>query len=106
MTINDIFSYTIYAKGGLNSDRLIELLNKFLLEQKSKLIILDNASCHWTKIAKNLKLRVILYYYKSKNQTQTSKIFGCSPRTWMRWVNQDKLNNNFFSNKKVRYGGY
>ena len=65
MTINDIFSYTIYAKGGLNSDRLIELLNKFLLEQKSKLIILDNASCHWTKIAKNLKLRVILYYYKS-----------------------------------------
>ena len=46
MTINGILSYTIYAKGGMNHDRLIEFLNKFLLEQKSKLIILDNASCH------------------------------------------------------------
>jgi len=24
----------------------------------------------------------------------------------IRWVNQDKLNNNFFNNKKVRYWGY
>ena len=54
MTINGILSYTIYAKGGMNSDRLIEFLNKFLLEQKSKLIILDNASCHRTEIVKDL----------------------------------------------------
>ena len=54
MTINGILSYTIYAKGGMNSDRLIEFLNKLLLEQKSKLIILDNASCHRTEIVKDL----------------------------------------------------
>jgi transposase len=54
MTISGILSYTIYAKGGMNSDRLIEFLNKFLLEQKSKLIILDNASCHRTEIVKDL----------------------------------------------------
>ena len=34
------------------------------------------------------------------------KIFGCSRSSLIRWVNQDKLNNNFFNNKKVRYGGY
>jgi transposase len=45
MTINGILSYTIYAKSAMNSDILIEFLNKFLLEQKSKLIILNNASC-------------------------------------------------------------
>ena len=54
MTISGILSYTIYAKGGMNSDRLIEFLNKFLLEQKSKLIILDNASCHRTEVVKDL----------------------------------------------------
>ena len=49
MTISDILSYTIYSKGSMNSNRLIEFLNKFLLEQKNKLIILDNASCHRTQ---------------------------------------------------------
>lgn len=55
--------------------------------------------------SKDLKLRAILYYYKSKNQTQTSKIFGCSPRTLMRWVN--KFNNcySFSKNNKI-YLGY
>jgi hypothetical protein len=55
--------------------------------------------------SKDLKLRAILYYYKSKNQTQTSKIFGCSPRTLMRWVN--KFNNYYsFSKNNKMYLGY
>ena len=54
MTIYGILSYTIYSKGGMDSNRLIEFLNKFLLEQKSKLIILDNASCHRTEVVKDL----------------------------------------------------
>ena len=55
--------------------------------------------------SKDLKLRAILYYYKSKNQTQTSKIFGCSPRTLMCWVS--KFNNccSFSKNNKM-YLGY
>jgi transposase len=55
MTISGILSYTIYSKGGMDSNRLIEFLNKFLLEQKSKLIILDNASCHRTEVVKDLR---------------------------------------------------
>ena len=72
MTISGILSYTIYAKGGMNSDRLIEFLNKFLLEQKSKLIILDNASCHRTEIVKDLiqlnnkLLYIILYNHRTQ----------------------------------------
>ena len=55
--------------------------------------------------SKDLKSRAILYYYKSKNQTQTSKIFGCSPRALVRWVN--KFNNcySFSKNNKI-YLGY
>jgi len=54
MTTSGILSYTIYSKSGMNSNRLIEFLNKFLLEQKNKLIILDNASCHRTEVVKDL----------------------------------------------------
>ena len=55
--------------------------------------------------SKDLKLRAILYYYKSKNQIQTSKIFSCLPRTLMRWVS--KFNNccSFLKNNKM-YLGY
>jgi transposase len=54
MTTSGILSYTIYSKGGMDRNRLIEFLNKFLLEQKNKLIILDNASCHRTEVVKDL----------------------------------------------------
>ena len=54
------------------SNRLIEFLNKFLLEQKSKLIILANASCHRTKVVKDLiqlnnnLLYTILYNHRTQ----------------------------------------
>lgn len=54
MTTNGVLSYTIYPKGDMDSNRLVEFLNKFLLKQKNKLIILDNASCHRTETVKNL----------------------------------------------------
>jgi hypothetical protein len=54
MIISGILSYTSsYSKGRIDNNRLIEFLNKFLLEQKNKLIILDNASCHQTEAVKN-----------------------------------------------------
>ena len=38
------------------------------------------------------KLSVVKYYLsRSKNQVQTCKIFGCSERSLMRWVNNEKL---------------
>ena len=54
MTISGILYYTIYSKSGMNSNRLIEFLNKFLSKQKNKLIILNNASCHRTEVVKDL----------------------------------------------------
>ena len=54
MTTKSILSYTVYLKSSINSDKLIEFLNRFLLKQKNKLIILDNTSCHKTKNIKNL----------------------------------------------------
>ena len=76
MTISGILSYIIYAKGGINSNRFIEFLNKFLLEQKSKLIILDNASCHRTEVVKDLiQLNNNLLYTTSYNH-RTQAIEG------------------------------
>jgi len=77
MTISGILSYTIYSKGGMDSNRLIEFLNKFLLEQKSKLIILDNASCHRTEIVKDLIQlnNNLLYTIPYNHQTQAIEGF-------------------------------
>ena len=52
MIISGILSYTIYEKGGMNSDRLIEFLN--------------NASYHRIEIVKDLiQLNNSLFYINS-----------------------------------------
>jgi len=58
------------------------------------------------KSSTDYKKSVIDYYKKVRNYVLVCKIFGCSRSSLIRWVKQDKLNNNFFNNKKVRYGGY
>ena len=72
-----ILSYTIYSKGGMDSNRLIEFLNKFLLEQKNKLIILDNASCHRTEVVKDLIQlnNNLLYTIPYNHRTQAIESF-------------------------------
>jgi transposase len=57
------------------------------------------------KYSIDYKKSAIEYYKKVKNYVLVSKVFGCSRSSLIRWVNQDKLDNNFFNNKKVRYGG-
>jgi transposase len=44
-------------------------------------------------------------YYLSHNQVQTCKIFGCSERSLMRWVNKYKSTNNI-TRKKRGYSSY
>jgi hypothetical protein len=77
MTTSGIFSYTIYSKGGLDNNKLIEFLNKFLLEHKSKLIILDIASCHRTKVVKDLiqSNNNLLYTIPNNHRTQAIEGF-------------------------------
>jgi hypothetical protein len=47
ISIDGVIGYEIYDKGGIDSDRLMEFLNKYITNKYSnKLIILDNASSH------------------------------------------------------------
>ena len=56
------------------------------------------------KYSIDYKKSAIEYYKKVKNYVLVIKVFGCSRSSLIRWVNQDKLDNNFFNNKKVRHG--
>ena len=47
-----------------------------------------------THKSSDYKLSAVKYYLShSKNQVQTCKIFGCSERSLMRWVNKNKSTN-------------
>jgi transposase-like protein len=48
-----------------------------------------------THKSSDYKLSAVKYYLShSKNQVQTCKIFGCSERSLMRWVDKYKSANN------------
>ena len=48
-----------------------------------------------THKSSDYKLSAVNYYLShSKNQVQTCKIFGCSTRSLMRWVDKYKYTNN------------
>jgi len=52
------------------------------------------------------KLSAVKYYLSnSKNQVHTCKIFGCSERSLMRWVDRYKSTNNI-TRKKRDYTSY
>jgi len=47
ISVNGVEGWELYEKGGINTERLVEFLQKFITEKyKNKLIILDNASAH------------------------------------------------------------
>ena len=47
ISVNGVEGWDLYEKSGINTDRLIEFLEKFITgKYKNKLIILDNASSH------------------------------------------------------------
>ena len=59
-----------------------------------------------THKSSDYKLSAVKYYLShSKNQVQTCKIFGCSERSLMRWVNKYKSTNNI-TRKKRDYSSY
>ena len=64
ISVNGVEGWDLYEKSGINTDRLIEFLEKFITEKyKNKLIILDNASSHRNQRIKDLanKHNNILY---------------------------------------------
>jgi len=47
ISVNGVEGWDLYEKGGINTERLVEFLQKFIIEKyKNKIIILDNASAH------------------------------------------------------------
>jgi len=55
ITTKGVIGYEIYDKGGIDSVRLIDFLNKFIVKKyKNKLIVLDNASSHRNKNVKDV----------------------------------------------------
>jgi len=47
ISVNGVEGWDLYEKGGINTERLVEFLQKFITEKyKNKIIILDNASAH------------------------------------------------------------
>ena len=64
ISVNGVEGWDLYEKSGINTDRLIEFLEKHITEKyKNKLIILDNASSHRNQRIKDLvnKHNNILY---------------------------------------------
>lgn len=56
ISYNGVLGWELYDKGGIDSDRLYEFLEKFITTKfKSKLIILDNASSH-----RNVKIKELV----------------------------------------------
>ena len=54
-----------------------------------------------THKSSDYKLSAVKYYLShSKNQVQTCKIFGCSERSLMRWVDKYKSTNNITRKKR------
>tara|TARA_B100000767_G_scaffold125194_1_gene119331 strand:- start:9395 stop:9706 length:312 start_codon:yes stop_codon:yes gene_type:complete len=59
-----------------------------------------------THKSSDYKLSTVKYFLShSKNQVQTCKIFGCSERSLMRWVDKYKSTNNI-TRKKRDYTSY
>lgn len=78
ISINGVIGYTLYEKGGIDSERLVEFLDTFITnEYKNKLIVLDNASSHRNNkvkytITKNNKL---LYSVPYQHYTNAIEMF-------------------------------
>ena len=64
ISVNGVVGWDLYEKSGINTDRLVEFLEKYITTKfKNKLIILDNASSHRNERIKELvnKHNNILY---------------------------------------------
>jgi len=72
-----VIGYEIYDKGGIDSARLVNFLNKFIVKKyKNKLIILDNASSHRNENVKDVIQKNNYLLYSVPYQHFTNVIEG------------------------------
>lgn len=78
ISIDGVIGYTLYEKGGIDSNRLVEFLETFIINKyKSKLIILDNASSHRNDNVKQTitKHNKLLYSVPYQHYTNAIEMF-------------------------------
>ena len=54
ISVDCVVEWDLYEKGGINTDRLIEFLERNITKLRNKLIILGNASSHRNERIKKL----------------------------------------------------
>ena len=100
ISINDVEGYELYNKGGIDSDRLLAFLEKFITNKyKNKVIILDNASSHRNERVKELinKNNKLIYSVPYQHYTNTIEMFFSLLKSKLqkkKGLLYDDLNNN------------
>jgi hypothetical protein len=78
ISINGVEGYELYNKGGIDGDRLLAFLEKFITNKyKNKVIILDNASSHRNERVKELinKNNKLIYSLPYQHYTNSIEMF-------------------------------
>ena len=72
-----VIGYEVYKKGGIDSNRMVDFINKFINgKYKNKLIILDNASSHRNQLVKDVIKKDNNLLYAVPYQHYTNAIEG------------------------------
>ena len=72
-----VIGYEVYIKGGIDSNRMVDFINKFINgKYKNKLIILDNASSHRNQLVKDAIKKDKNSLYAVSYQHYTNAIEG------------------------------
>ena len=97
---NGLIGYEIYKKGGIDSNRMVDFINKFINgKYKNKLIILDNASSHRNQLVKDVIKKDNNLLYAVPYQHCTNAIEGYfnvlkSRLQKKKWLTYNELVNN------------
>jgi transposase len=78
ISINGVIGYELYNKGGIDGDRLLAFLEKFITNKyKNKVLILDNASSHRNERVKELinKNNKLIYSVPYQHYTNSIEMF-------------------------------
>jgi transposase len=100
ISINGVEGYELYNKDGIDSDRLLAFLEKFITNKyKNKVIILDNASSHRNERVKELinKNNKLIYSVPYQHYTNSIEMFFSLLKSKLqkkKGLLYDDLNNN------------
>jgi transposase-like protein len=75
ISVDGVIGYTLYEKGGIDSERLVEFLDTYITNKyKNKVILLDNASSHRNDNVKHTIMKNNKFLYSVPYQHYTNAI--------------------------------